>query len=224
MTGLISQVTSCLATAPLQHRAPSYTSMFLDLVLRASFARIHGVLYHALQVVQEPASKKGRCANIWHKKHATIREAELGEETDATPWNGQGRETLGLHTERGIDLVNICWAIESNKAKAKGEAVPEHLVVDTSQCVTRRPWSYRIRSMTTTSCFFHFSSQRCIVAAEHFKILGFEDLSPECLDRLSEKKLKDLCGESMSPPCVGLAAASLLVVFRECGLWERDLF
>ena len=106
-------------------------------------------------------------------------------------------------------MLNVCWGVETRKADQNhGGVVSPDLALDVSQCLSRRPWAPHIRSMTQGSSHFHFQRARTLVALEHFQALGFPNVHHS---DLSESSLKALAGEAMSPPCVGVAAAALLM-------------
>ena len=145
---------------------------------------------------QRRVSKAGAAGGKqWLKRHESVR---LSEEVKDNPWTAAGKRTLGIDTERGLDMLNVCWGTETRKAnQLHGGIVSPDLVLDVSQCLSCHPWAPHIRSMTQGSTYFHFGRARALVGLEHMLALGFPRVNP--------------AGEAMSPPCVGVVAAALLM-------------
>ena len=97
---------------------------------------------------------------------------------------------------------------------SKGEN-PHDFVLDVSQCCSRKPWSKKIRSLTTSNVLWSFRRGRCLLAEESFRILGFPEV--RSLDQLSQNGIRSLTGEAMSCPniaCILASVASILDVWE----------
>ena len=116
------------------------------------------------------------------------------------------KQMRGLsRTERVQDLIHLSF----DWAQSKGEDIDD-IYVDCSQDVGHKPWTKgSVRSLTTSSEIYSSRLDRAILASEHFRLLGF---GPVCLMNLSHRQVRDLSGEAMSPPCVGLCLMSILEV------------
>ena len=102
-----------------------------------------------------------------------------------------------------MDVIQLAY-----KATVKAGKDPSQCIVDISQDGSRRPYSQMCRSITTSSHLFLFAVGRCLTPTEHLNIQGFPKLS---LKGLGDPAVKDLAGESMSPPCITLVILAALL-------------
>ena len=114
-----------------------------------------------------------------------------------------------MHTQSDLGSV----------APAKVDEVPVFL--DTSQSASRGAFSENyIRAMCASSSYYSFAEDRAIKPYEHLLLLGWsKSLVRRAGMELSSSQLRDLAGESMGCPCIGLIAASLSLSLP--GVWAR---
>ena len=154
-------------------------------------------------------------------KHARVRE-KYGISSEQRRWTAES-SCRGLPcSARARDLVDLCAQIWEKRQRSLGSSDPDCLkkcvyIVDISQDGSREPCAERCRSLVSNSSLFCYSRDRLLVPKEHLLLLGW----PQCVrvQHLSPTAQRDLAGESMSPPCVGLAALSACL-----GLEDRSLF
>ena len=96
----------------------------------------------------------------------------------------------GVCTERSRDMLRLAWAFLHKRQEAGGAPAESHLV-DTSQCISRRPWGPKVRSLTTSSQIFSYKAQRMLTADEHFLILGSAAGEPLLLSGRSVRPRKE---------------------------------
>ena len=142
----------------------------------------------------------------WQEKHARARQV-AGVGPEDCPWKGA---TWGLETPRCKDMVQAACALI-----LKDKAHPEEMVLDVSQCISRRPWGQKCRSMTTSSQYFVFSRGRVATPSEQFHLMG---LSGICLHSISSSQARDLCGEAMAAPSVAVCVLAMAACLDE--IWE----
>eukprot|EP00971_Amphidinium_carterae_P006078 119700-Amphidinium_carterae.1 len=137
----------------------------------------------------------------WAAAHKRFRlEKKIG---GCQPWSDAKRPMRGAKTARAKDAINICAALRPEAFNPASS-----LILDLSQNAHRSPWSIGVRSITTSSDLFSFDLGRTLTGSEHFKLLGFPDVQ---LGKLSQRQMKHLVGEAMSPPAVGSVLLALLL-------------
>ena len=93
------------------------------------------------------------------------------------------------------------------------------LYVDVSQSLDWKPWTVgSIRSLTTGSQIFSLRLDRLLTEFEVLLCLGFK---PYSIPELSRTTLRDLAGQCMALPAVGLAMISVLSSLQAPGLFKR---
>ena len=142
----------------------------------------------------------------WKGKHASMR-AKL--EAVGEKWSST-HSLKGITTERGKDVVDLCHEITKDDA----------MVVDISQDASRLPWAKRVRSIVKNSELYSFSKDRTLHGVEHLRLLGFP--TQKLNIPLTASELKDVSGEAMAVPAIGLVTFCLLhsVAFPDA-LWDE---
>ena len=163
------------------------------------------------ELKREAAGKTSSRATsgLWKDRHSKALEA-VGVPDIVAPFRG---ELGGLSTARTADLVQTVWKILSHTTDC-----PQSYVVDVSQCISRKAWSKdQLRSMTTSSYYYHFGKGRCLVPREYMRALGFPPVNTEGLE---PGAIRNLAGEAMAPPAIALA---LLSVIAASDCWQDAL-
>ena len=118
--------------------------------------------------------------------------------------------------QRMLEALDICYARFHKRALVEHPETrdphtglfPCEWVLDLSQDAARKAHAPLIRSMCANSLFFDFGSDRVLHPAEHLVALGWPHDVVQGVG-LSPSSVRDLAGESMSPPCIGLAVMAL---------------
>ena len=129
--------------------------------------------------------------------------------------------SIGRLSARCKDLINIAW-FRSTKDLTNPvhiTAVRDCLLVDISQDISRRPWSNRLGTFTTSAQIYSFRLGRVLLEEEKFYFLGFPRNTK--FSSLSMHALRDLSGDAMALPSVTMVIYSLLLVGRFPGLWSN---
>ena len=143
----------------------------------------------------------------WENKSETVRRKEgmlcnVDEFIEKKALRGLSR------TDRVLDLVDITCGVASRPQHAHSR-----FYVDVSQDVLRRPWTCDwLRSLTTSTQLYGVVEDRAVLAREHMRFLGF----PQQVDLTGQTQItiKDLAGEGMAPPCIGLVMVSALAALH----------
>ena len=129
-----------------------------------------------------------------------------------TAWRAE-RELLGVaKNERVLQLLDVAVSLHGTEAD---------LYIDISQSVDWKPWTIgSIRSVTTGTQIFALQRDRLVTEMELMRCLGFPPWSiPEGLSRHT---LRDLCGQCMALPAVGLAMLSVMTCMDIPGLFSSE--
>ena len=90
-------------------------------------------------------------------------------------------------------------------------------LVDVSQDASRKPWSRVFRSLHKGSEIFCMCKDRLALPQEHLRMLGL----PCCTtDHLTGSVVRELAGEGMGAPCIGVCMISLFVSLQDSSLWS----
>ena len=94
------------------------------------------------------------------------------------------------------------------------------LLCDCSQNVDRKPWVCKFGTFTTSCEYYSYGLDRMIFEEEKLAMLGF---NVRCLnlDSILSSQLRDLAGEAMALPCVGLAIYSVVLNVDFPGLGSK---
>ena len=133
-----------------------------------------------------------------------------GKELD-TSWRAQ-KQLLGVaQNPRVLQLLDVAVSIHGRDAD---------LYVDISQSLDWKPWTIgSIRSVTTGTQIFSLQRDRLVTEVELMRCLGFPPWSIPA--SLSRHALRDLGGQCMALPAVGLALISVISAFDVPGLYKR---
>ena len=148
---------------------------------------------------RDVATKKQEESGAWSKKHE------------------QTRLSLGLDPALRADdrTKDVILLAEQATLARSGHKDIAHLVTDTSQDGSRKPWCVgAVRSITTSSSFYLHGRKRRVCLAELYKLMGFE---APVFSAITPSQGRDLLGEAMAVPVVTMVLASLIVnlpVFR----------
>eukprot|EP00971_Amphidinium_carterae_P211631 4199186-Amphidinium_carterae.1 len=118
-----------------------------------------------------------------------------------------------LSAERVRDAIDVCWQWHQHDNDEFKE-----VVMDTSQSLSRKPFTNQFRSMTKGSNFFVFGESRLVLAREHLSILGFPKGYRSSF--LKDTALRGMAGESMAAPSCTAVLLSLLAVVQGGGIFE----
>ena len=154
--------------------------------------------------------KESACAvgTGWRKKHAEFKR-KLKVPTNMGKWSAE-HMTLGISTERELDIVDTHAALRNN-------AMAADQCVDVSQSLGRPATAVCFPCLTTSSNLFAFGPQRLVSSREHLSILGFPKM--EC-GQLGSGALSSLSGEAMAPPVMAAILGHLLMSVN--GFWEEE--
>ena len=154
----------------------------------------------------------------WKQVHETIRQAIPEESRPDRSWD-VGHDLRGVGASLRVrDLINLTYEQHHSKMKSLGEELPSSgyykcdLYLDVSQDAKRNAvMEGSLRSLCAGSCFYSFRADRSITAAEHLLLCGWSEKAVTDVLAVGMKPsiLRDLSGESMAPPCVGLCLTAL---------------
>ena len=164
------------------------------------------VVLAQVSVIRAESKSRG---TAWIAKHQEIRD-QAGLVQSVSWSSGRTLRGVGLvGAERPRDLIDLAWQVVTSKASDENlcQQIADRYVVDISQCGARKPWSDRIRSITTSSELFAFSRQRTLIPRELYTVMGWRHV---VLTSLSTSAQKDLVAESMAVPSVALCLVCLL--------------
>jgi hypothetical protein len=104
-------------------------------------------------------------------------------------------------SKRMREALDIAWA-------AGPKTFP--LYIDLSQCISRKKWGSEGFCLTTTSLIYDFEMDQVWSPKAHLALQGHPvtDLS---LEGFSQSDLKDLAGEGMFIPCVGMLMLAIFL-------------
>ena len=86
--------------------------------------------------------------------------------------------------------------------------LPCSLLVDVSQDGRRKAYAQHIRSMCSNACYYSFTQDRLVSPVEHLKFLGW-DVGRLSFRNLTANAIRDLAGEAMSAPSIGICITAL---------------
>ena len=86
--------------------------------------------------------------------------------------------------------------------------LPCDVYIDISQDGRRKAFAPHIRSMCSNASYYSYEHDRLISPVEHLKFLGW-DVSRLSLRGLSLNAVRDLAGEAMSAPSIGVCITAL---------------
>ena len=118
-----------------------------------------------------------------------------------------------------IDALDLCYSRYHKKCMSADESRrhPETglfedcpWVVDLSQDASRKPHAPNIRAMCANSLYFVYESDRTLQPQEHLNVLGWPHGIASGTS-LSSSAIRELAGESMSPPCIGVVGAAVCI-------------
>ena len=159
--------------------------------------------------------------------HAEIRKKE---NLPAVMWS-VSRSLAGCGAApRAIDVIDLTYSRFHKKCTEDGQ-IPnsddglfDHCswYVDISQEVGRRAYTDgRLRALCGGTTYYSYQRQRLLLPEEHLMCMGWARGSYS-REHISDHSLRDLAGESMAPPAIGLVVASLCLSISN-GIWsERD--
>ena len=116
------------------------------------------------------------------------------------------------------DCLDICYARFHKRAMLENPdqqdpdtgLFPCAWVADLSQDAGRKAHAPMIRSMCVNSFFYDFASDRALSPAEHLNVLGWPHGVVDNTG-LSPASVRELAGESMSPPCIAAVLVGLCI-------------
>eukprot|EP00971_Amphidinium_carterae_P342084 6481258-Amphidinium_carterae.1 len=152
-------------------------------------------------VLRPQAAKSS--SEAWLKSHEKLR-SKL-QSGSSVLWC----DTHELHglpsTARVVDALNLTASLFKNENKDAGQ---EQVLIDFTQDMSRKPFQAgAFRTITRTTEFYSFSRDRVVLPAEHLCVLGWCNVK---LEELSPGEVKDLAGDGMALPVIGLVVLSML--------------
>ena len=155
----------------------------------------------------------------WCKTHEAARRMER---LPAISWRAQRYLTGVPPLERPRDVLDLCyqryWKATEERYKKEGKdfqsligedgLIACRLFADLSQDGRRKAFAPHLRSMCSSSAYYTFDRDRMISPWEHLEFLGWH-VSRLRLDGLTLHAVRDLAGEAMAAPSIGLAVTSL---------------
>ena len=116
---------------------------------------------------------------------------------------------------RVIDCIDVAYSrlhkarLQADDLVAADGLFENDLLVDISQDASRKPSTEgQLRALCGGSTLYSMKLDRQLLAMEHLMCLGWGRASLK-LSELSENQIRDLAGESMAPPAIGLVVTSL---------------
>eukprot|EP00971_Amphidinium_carterae_P252474 5012224-Amphidinium_carterae.4 len=164
---------------------------------------------HQLQHSATTTTKRQKTNDAWEAKHAALWHARGGK--PSALWSST-HSLIGVSTRRQIDIIDLAWTVWQQKQL---QDLPH---VDISQSASRMPVSRGIRSVVSASTLYSYQKDRVVTAAEHWGLLGFP--ANVDLHMLTTSQIRDLSGEAMGLPQVGLCL--LLVALELETVWTLD--
>ena len=157
---------------------------------------------------------------IWKQRSKKIRET-LRAEDGAVVWRGRPDVRLrGLETASGRvrDALGVTWALQcrgySKPFNTKDPHLRKDLWCDVSQ---GRRGSGSPTTLTTRSMWYSFEWDRVLVPSEILGVLGHGAPNIRSLLRSS---VRELAGEGMVLPCLGVLLHSSLLAATLPGMWQ----
>ena len=162
---------------------------------------------------------------VWKREALACRQT-AGVPSTFHPWTGRRAfQGAGLPRTARIFEILDCIAIVTCKdaglaPKDMNTAVVQRLLhgafVDVSQSFSRRAWALRnedLPTFTTSTTLYSFSDDRVVTGREMLQMHGH---SPRLSvpDSLTEENLRELAGEGMALPSLGLVVWSLFLCKR----------
>ncbi len=160
--------------------------------------------------------------------HSKQARAKLGISTSYMPWSRRSPQPKldGVPcTPRVLQAINIAWAwaTAAQDRHDMGRDMAFPFYIDCSQCVSRKVWSHRIPTLTTTSCIYDYENDSVITGAQKCGLQGMPiiDLAPKLQEAgLSDIEMSDLAGEAMFLPTLGTILAA--VFLSRTATWWRS--
>ena len=196
-----------------------------------SVASILSVVHEPCRLSLQVSGAAGGRGEAWKGVHSKLRDELPVDSLPPKKWTASHKLAALPQSTRVRDLVDLLHAQSYSKLKLDPRTAAEpdtafertQLIVDVTQDARRHTCSVNcshgsqsLRSMCSGSNFYMFSRDRCVVPCEHMMLLGW---SPAEIKRvlnntpsLKPSALRDLAGEGMGAPCIGLAVASLMLV------------
>ena len=159
---------------------------------------------------------------------AAVREVNGLSDMAFPKWTSQKQLHMVPCNERVLDLIDSVYGLHhkslnlSESAKASQLVQPCSLIVDITQSLARKVFSTSVRSMCSHSQYYSYELDRLLLPVEHYALLGWK-LSDIEVGFLTGAQQRDLAGESMAVPCVGLACAALALSLPLEDLWKQPL-
>eukprot|EP00971_Amphidinium_carterae_P352644 6492685-Amphidinium_carterae.8 len=155
----------------------------------------------------------------WHTVHDKVKKQEG---LPAVSWRASKQLRGVSATERVREVIDIAYARYHKQHAEKGDDTLRQCpwLLDVTQCISRKCHCTHFRAMCSGSTYYSYSLDRMITPVEHLLVLGWPQQS--ALDRLGKLSLnpgqvRDLAGESMSPPCIGAVMTALALTLD---IWE----
>ena len=168
-----------------------------------------------------PRDREKAASALWVDKHKSTKRA-LGIES-AAKWSELPSNSLApilaYLPARERDILDMAHAL-ALRSVAPGTRESEALdgvIVDISQCGSRRPWTLtgKMRTLTSSSCLWSFRKGRLLSPVEHLLVMGFGAAAGKGATRLSDGAVQDLAGEAMSVQCIGACLLCLLTALPD---------
>ena len=158
----------------------------------------------------------------WEQESLDLRKT-LGLGPDSRPWTG--RAGLQLHgikdLPRELDILDIVWA---KACRASGKAlddmsVAKGLTTDPTQSATWAVPKYdKLGTQLKATRIYSYELDRVILGCDILSLMGYEH---HLLDFVDEESAKDMAGEAIAVPEMGLVLMALLCVLNADALFER---
>eukprot|EP00971_Amphidinium_carterae_P335431 6471264-Amphidinium_carterae.4 len=124
---------------------------------------------------------------------------------DMPRWSASN-EMRGVNSQRARDLIDLACQMQDKEDWGSSK----FLTIDYSQSAERKPWSHSsCKSLVCASSLFICSRDRIAHPVEHAAMLGF-DIKTMNFEGLSWSEIRDLTGDAMAAPTVGVVALAFL--------------
>ena len=155
----------------------------------------------------------------WQDIHAHIRRQEALPDIS---WS-QSHSMRGVPlVPRVLDLIELTYQRYHQRTLQTcpyAEVGPDgllqcRLLLDVSQCASRRAFSHHVRSFCSGKAIYSFEKDRLLTADEHMLCLGWPSEKVPA-KQFSQATLKELSGESMACPCIAVALATICMLIPD---------
>lgn len=127
---------------------------------------------------------------------------------------------LGINekTRRQQFVINCGVKMEQHKHPERDiKDIIEEYCADTSQSVMKYPWCYGRRTQLTSTSYYNYFRDRCMVATDDLRVFGWRNAS---FGTIPQASAKDLTGEAVPLQMLNCSLYAALLAYDFPGLWK----